>query len=188
MPWRRTSTPYSFFRRVSSTSSCSTPTTPQMTLSMPKPGSRKICTAPSWASSCMPFTNCLRLSVFTCVMRAKCSGENVGMGGNCTCSPLHTVSPMLKMPGSNRPTMSPAYASSTVARSSAMSDVPVASFSFLPPCTWNASMPRSNLPEQMRTNAMRSRWFLSMFAWILNTKPANSLRCGSTRSPEMVSV
>ena len=40
--WRMTSTPYSLLRRRSSTSSCSTPTTPTMTLSMPVPSSRKI--------------------------------------------------------------------------------------------------------------------------------------------------
>ena len=160
-----------------------------MTLSMPKPGSRKIWTAPSCASSSMPFTNCLRLSVFTCVTRAKISGANVGISGYCTRHlPAQTVSPIEKMPGSNSPTMSPAYASSTVARSSAISEVPVASFSFLPPCMCIASMPRSNLPEQMRTKAMRSRWFLSMFAWILKTNPENSSRIGSTGSPVRQSV
>ena len=49
-------------------------------------------------------------------------------------------------------------------------------------------MPRSNLPEQMRTKAMRSRWFLSMFAWILNTKPLKSFSTGSTSSPVSLSV
>ena len=49
-------------------------------------------------------------------------------------------------------------------------------------------MPRSNLPEHMRTNAMRSRWWRSMFAWILNTKPLNSGREGSTFSPVRTSV
>jgi hypothetical protein len=49
-------------------------------------------------------------------------------------------------------------------------------------------MPRSNLPEQMRTKAMRSRWCLSMLAWILNTKPEKSLDVGSTFSFVSVSV
>ena len=31
-------------------------------------------------------------------------------------------------------------------------------------------MPRVSLPEHSRANAMRSRWFGSMLAWILNTK------------------
>ncbi|VWM00120.1 Uncharacterised protein [Collinsella intestinalis] len=57
----------------------------------------------------MPFTNCLRLSVSTCVTRANSSGANVGMPVNCTgFLPVQMVSPMEKMPGSNRPTMSPA--------------------------------------------------------------------------------
>ena len=40
-------------------------------------------------------------------------------------------------------------------------------------------MPRSNIPEQMRKNATRSRCLRSMFAWILNTKPENCLVVGS---------
>jgi hypothetical protein len=40
----------------------------------------------------------------------------------------------------------------------------------LPVRTSFAFMPRFSLPEQTRTKAMRSRWFGSMFAWILNTK------------------
>jgi hypothetical protein len=105
----RISTLYSLFRRYSSTSSCSTPTTPTMTSSMPPPTSRKIWMAPSWAICSMPFTNCLRFMVSFCSMRAKCSGEKVGIPANCTfCLPVHSVSPMEKMPGSNRPMMSPA--------------------------------------------------------------------------------
>jgi hypothetical protein len=38
-------------------------------------------------------------------------------------------------------------------------------------------MPRVSLPEQTRMKAMRSRWFGSMFAWILKTKP-DMLRLG----------
>jgi hypothetical protein len=34
-----------------------------------------------------------------------------------------------------------------------------------------AFMPRVSLPEQTRMKAMRSRWFGSMLAWILKTKP-----------------
>ena len=53
--------------------------------------------------------NCLRFNVLICVMRAKCSGAKVGMGGYCTgFLPAQIVSPIEKMPGSNRPTMSPA--------------------------------------------------------------------------------
>ena len=84
--------------------------------------------------------------------------------------------------------MSPAHASSTVARSSAIIAVPVASLILRSPCTWKASMPRTNLPEQMRRKAMRSRWFLSMLAWILKTKPEKSGSVASTGSPVRESV
>ena len=49
-------------------------------------------------------------------------------------------------------------------------------------------MPRSNLPEQMRMKAMRSRWALFMLAWILKMKPENSSRQGSTASPVRLST
>ena len=38
----------------------------------------------------------------------------------------------------------------------------------------NTSLSRSNLPEQMRMKASRSRWALFMLAWILNTKAEKS--------------
>ena len=59
---------------------------------------------------------------------------------------------------------------------------------FLPSCTWKASMPRSNLPEQMRIKAMRSRWALFMLAWILKMNAENSSRQGSTVSPVRLST
>jgi hypothetical protein len=40
----------------------------------------------------------------------------------------------------------------------------------LPVRTCLTFMPRVSLPEHSRANAMRSRWFGSMLAWILNTK------------------
>ena len=46
-------------------------------------------------------------------------------------------------------------------------------------------MPASNLPEQMRINAIRSRWALFMLAWILNT---NAEKPGSNGSTTPVSV
>ncbi len=49
------------------------------------------------------------------------------------------------------------------------------------PVFWTLTfMPRWNRPEVMRTNAMRSRWLGSMFAWILNTKPETSGSPGAT--------
>ena len=41
-------------------------------------------------------------------------------------------------------------------------------------------MPRVSLPEHSRANAMRSRWFGSMFAWILNTKADMRFSSAST--------
>ncbi len=50
----------------------------------------------------------------------------------------------------------------------------------LPVRTSFAFMPRLSLPEQTRMKAMRSRWFGSMFAWILNTKPVIFGSVGAT--------
>ena len=47
-------------------------------------------------------------------------------------------------------------------------------------------MPASNLPEQIRIKAIRSRWALFIFAWILNTNAENSSENGSTTSPSDV--
>ncbi len=47
-------------------------------------------------------------------------------------------------------------------------------------------MSRSNLPEQTRTNAMRSRCFGSMFAWILKMKPENAGFSGAISMPPMM--
>ena len=41
-------------------------------------------------------------------------------------------------------------------------------------------MPRSNLPEQTRKKAMRSRCFGSILAWILKINPENFGSSGST--------
>ena len=42
-------------------------------------------------------------------------------------------------------------------------------------------MPRVSRPEQTRMKAMRSRWFGSMLAWILKTKPVMRFSCAATR-------
>ena len=54
--------------------------------------------------------------------------------------------------------------------------------SILPVRTCFTCMPASNRPEQMRTNATRSRCFASMFAWILNTNPVNCSSVGSNET------
>ena len=46
-------------------------------------------------------------------------------------------------------------------------------------CTFSF-MPRLNLPEHRRSMAIRSRWFGSMFAWTLKTKPVTSDSPGAT--------
>ena len=57
----------------------------------------------------------------------------------------------------------------------------------LPVRTSFAFMPRVSRPEQTRMKAMRSRWFGSMLAWILNTKPvivgSRRPRPGACRPP-----
>src|SRR4030088_771795 len=46
--------------------------------------------------------------------------------------------------------------------------------------TWNRRMPRAYFPAHTRRNAIRSRCAGSMFAWILNTKPASAASPGAT--------
>src|SRR5215468_10421619 len=81
------------------------------------------------------------------------------------------------------PTMSPAKASSAVARSWAKKNCGVRMPIGLPVRTSLAFMPRVSLPEQTRRKAMRSRWFGSMFAWILKTKPVMAVSSGATTRP-----
>ena len=68
------------------------------------------------------------------------------------------------------PTTSPANASSATERSWAKKNCGLDRLMFLPVRTSFAFMPRLSLPEHSRANAMRSRWFGSILAWILNTK------------------
>ena len=86
---------------------------------------------------------------------------------------------MRRAPRSMTPITSPAHASSTLLRSRPMSCCAAESRSVFPVRTCSTSMPGSKWPEQRRTKAMRSRCRGSMFAWILNTKPVNSVRVGS---------
>jgi len=64
-------------------------------------------------------------------------------------------------------------ASSTVSRSWPKSLCDEDRRTVFPVRWWVTSMSRSNFPEQTRTNAMRSRCFGSMFAWILKTNDEN---------------
>ena len=53
-------------------------------------------------------------------------------------------------------------------------------FICLPLRTCRKFLLRSNVPEQIFRKAMRSRWFGSMLAWILKTKPVIFSSAGST--------
>ena len=83
------------------------------------------------------------------------------------------------MPGSNTPIISPAYASSTICLSCAIICCGCESLIFLPPCTWNDSMPAVNLPEQILIKAILSRCALFILACILNTNAEKSSFTGS---------
>ena len=155
-------------------SNCSTPTAPRMGSRSTRWRSKNSCTAPSSDSCSSPFFSCLRFSGSSRRTRTKCSGENRGMPSNSTGGPWHRLSPMRRTPGSQTPRMSPENASSTRVRSWAMNCTGRVSDRVLPVRTCCTSMPRLNLPEQMRMKAMRSRCWGSMFAWILNTKPEKS--------------
>ena len=93
------------------------------------------------------------------------------------------MSPIPKSEWPTSPMMSPAYASFTVSRSLPKSRCELARRTFFPVREWVTVMSRSNLPEQMRMYAMRSRCFGSMFAWILKMKPENASSLGSINSP-----
>ena len=107
------------------------------------------------------------------MMRAKCSGAKRGIPLNSRSASLDSVSPMRSVPRSITPITSPGHASSTAVRSRARNCCGDARRIGLPVRTCFTCIPASNRPEQMRTNATRSRCFGSMFAWILNTKPVN---------------
>ena len=151
-----------------------------MTSSIPILYSWKIWIAPSCAICCMPFMNCLRFMVSTWRTLAKCSGAKVGIPSNWNGFAVVSVSPIEKIPGSNTPMISPAYASSTIWRSCAIICCGCDSLIFLlPPCTCVTSIPAVNFPEQIRINAIRSRCALFIFACILNT---NAEKCSSNGS------
>ncbi len=86
---------------------------------------------------------------------------------------------MRSVPWFGIPTTSPANASSASARSCAKKKCGVRRLIGLPVRTCLTFMPRVSLPEHSRAKAMRSRWFGSMLAWILNTK---AVICGSAAS------
>ncbi|MNH20424.1 hypothetical protein D3C79_801910 [compost metagenome] len=72
--------------------------------------------------------------------------------------PPTTVSPIWYVPVSYKPIISPATASSTVSRSSARNCVDCVTLKDFPVRDNVIFIPRSNLPETIRTKAIRSRW------------------------------
>jgi hypothetical protein len=77
------------------------------------------------------------------------------------------------------PMMSPASALSAISRSWAKNRIGECTAIGLPRPEGVSFMPRLNVPETMRMNAMRSRCCGSMLACTLNTKPVTSARLGS---------
>ncbi|CAB4367715.1 unannotated protein [freshwater metagenome] len=88
------------------------------------------------------------------------------------------MSPICKPDVLIRPITSPGNASSIVSRSEPNAVVAYFVPTFFAVRAQSTSIPRSNLPEQIRAKAMRSRWFGSILAWILKMKAANSASNG----------
>ncbi len=164
-------TRYSDFSRAWMTSNCSTPTAPRMGSRSMRWRSKNSWTAPSSESCSSPFFSCLRFSGSSQrdaheVLRREAGNalelERLTLAER-VADPQHAPSQM--------PTMSPEKASSMTVRSWAMNWTGRASVEPSRRTCVQRLMPRWNLPEQMRTKAIRSRCRGSMFAWILNTKP-----------------
>ena len=161
-------TPYSAAMRASSTSSCRLPTTPTMG-GAPSCG-RNNCTTPSSASSCNAWRSFFAFIASSSRTRRRISGAKYGTPMKLMSSDSLNVSPMRKVPWLGMPTTSPAKASSASWRSRAKKNCGACSGMVLPVRTCFSFMPRTSRPEQIRAKAMRSRWFGSILAWILNTK------------------
>ena len=122
--------------------------------------------------SCWAFTRASPPTRRSRRTRRSTSGAKLGMPVILSASPSVSVSPTRSVPWFGMPRMSPATASSPSSRSAAKKKIGFWMAKVLPVRTWLSFMPRLNLPEQMRKNATRSRWFGSMLACTLNTKPA----------------
>ena len=94
------------------TSNCSCPTVPMIRRLLN--WLTNICATPSFMSCSTPFWNCFDFIGSSFSIYLNSSGENDGKPRKCRCSPSVSVSPILNMPLSGRPTMSPGHASSTV--------------------------------------------------------------------------
>ena len=138
------------------------------------------CATPSSISWLMPFSSCFVFMGSAFSMYLNISGEKEGRPRKCSCSPSVSVSPILKMPLSGKPTMSPAQASSMVSLRWAMNCVGLEKRTVLPlrMCRYGAL--RTNFPEQTLQKAMQERWLGSMLAVILKMKPVNFFSSGVT--------
>ena len=135
------------------------------------------CAAPSSAICSSARPRCLAFIGSSGRTRRRNSGAKLGMPVKCSASPSVSASPMRSVPWFGMPMMSPAHASSASSRSLAWNSIALCTPSALPVRGTVSFMPRVKWPDASRTNAMRSRCFGSMFAWILNTKP-DDLRLG----------
>jgi hypothetical protein len=132
------------------------------------------CVTPSSARPSSALRRCFDFIGSFVRTRRRISGAKFGMPANCTLPLSDSASPTRSWPWFGMPITSPPNASSAISRSCAMNIIGDVMPSCLPATVFRR-MPRWNLPDTMRKNAMRSRWLGSMFAWILNTKPVTSL-------------
>ena len=121
-----------------------------------------------------------------CSSHAKHSGANCGIGSYSSPSSSASVSPMRNSGCPTIPMTSPGHASSTVSRSRAKNLREFDIRTTFPVRVWTTFMSRRNTPVHTRRNAIWSRWFGSMFDWILKMNPLNPGRAGSSRSPPTV--
>ena len=99
---------YSFSRRYCITSNCNCPTVPM--IFRPLNWLTKSCATPSSINCSIPLFNCLVFMGSAFSMYLNISGEKLGSPRKCIISPSVSVSPILNMPLSGSPTMSPGQA------------------------------------------------------------------------------
>lgn len=163
--------PYSFCSLYCITSNCSCPTVPIIFL--PLNWLMKSWATPSSISCSMPLFSCFAFMGSAFSMYLNISGEKLGRPLKCICCPSVSVSPILNVPLSGSPTISPGYACSMVLFRCAMNCAGEENRSVLLSLTWWYGVFRWNIPEHTLQNAMHDRWFGSMFAVILNMNPLN---------------
>ena len=128
----------------------------------------------------MPLLSCLAFIGSSFSIYLNISGEKLGRPRKWSTSPSVSVSPILKLPLSGKPMMSPAHASSMVLFFCAMNCVGEEKRITLSRrmCLYGAF--RMKRPEQTLQNATHERWLGSMFAVILKMNPVNFSSSGCT--------